>query len=81
MGVTEDSFGFREDDMDFVCENVCYVMLEDTCLNQDRYSNNNESEVVTRLALKYGTVFQEDENEIIEQLIIFIYKKEKEQLK
>ena len=43
MGVTEDSFGFREDDMDVVCENGCYVMLEDTCLNQDRYSNNSES--------------------------------------
>ena len=52
MSVTEDSFGFREEDMDVVCENVCYVILENTCLNQDRYSNNNEREVVTRLALK-----------------------------
>ena len=55
MGVTEDSFGFREDDMDVVCENVCYVMLEDTCLNQDRYSNNNESEVVfQKMKMKYS---------------------------
>ena len=56
-------------------------MLEDTCLNQDGHSNNNKCEVVTRLALKHGTVLQEDENEIFEQLIIFVYKKEKEQLK
>ena len=55
MGVTEDSFGFREDDMDVVCENGCYVMLEDTCLNQDRYSNNNESEVVFKMMkMKYS---------------------------
>ena len=55
-------------------------MEEDTCLNQDRYSSNDECEVVTRLALKHGTVLQGDKNEIFEQLIIFVYKKQKEQL-
>ena len=34
-----------------------------------------------RLALKHGTVLQRDENEIFEQLIMFVDKKEKEQLK
>ena len=47
-------------------------MLDDTCLNQDRYSNNDAREVVTRLALKLGI----DENEMFEKLIIFVYKKE-----
>ena len=50
-------------------------MLEENCLNQDRYSNNDGSEAVTRLALKRGTVLQEDEIEIFEQIIIFVYKK------
>ena len=36
---------------------------------------------MTRLALKHGSVLQEDENEIFEQLIIFVRKKEKKQLK
>ena len=36
---------------------------------------------MTKLALKHGTVLQGDENEIFEQLLIFVYKKEKEQLK
>ena len=36
---------------------------------------------VNRLALKHGTVLQRDENEIFEQLIMFVDKKEKEQLK
>ena len=53
-----------------------HSLEEVTCLNQDRYSNNDECEVVTRLALKHGT----DNNEIFEQLIIFVYKKQKEQL-
>ena len=56
-------------------------MLEDTCLNHDRYSNNDKCEVVTKPALKHGTVLQGHENEIFEQLIIFVYEKEKEQLK
>ena len=56
-------------------------MLEDTCLNQDRYSNNDESKAVTKLALKQDTVLQRDENEIIEQLIVFVYNKENQQLK
>ena len=55
-----------------------HSLEEVTCLNQDRYSNNNECEVVTRLALQHGTVLQN--NEIFEQLIIFVYKKQKEQL-
>ena len=37
--------------------------------------------MVTRLVLKHGTVLQEDENETFKQLIMFVYKKEKEQLK
>ena len=35
---------------------------------------------VPRLALKHGTVLQEYENEIFEQLIMVVYKKEKEKL-
>ena len=79
MGVTEESDknGCEEDNV--VCE--CHAVLEDTCLNQYSYSHNDKCEVVTRLALKHGTVVQGDENEIFEQLIIFVYKKEKEQLK
>ena len=88
MGVTEESdenycegsVEFDEED-NVVCENECHVVLEDFCLNQDRYSNNDECEVVTRLALKHGTVLQGDEVEIFEKLIIFAYKKEKGQLK
>ena len=88
MGVAEDSdknvcegsVGFGEKE-NVVCENECHVVLEDTCLNQDRYSNNDKCEVVAKLALKHGTVLQGDENEIFEQLIIFVHKKEKEQLK
>ena len=36
---------------------------------------------MTRLALKHGVVLQGDENKTFEQLIIFVDKKEKEQLK
>ena len=57
-----------------------HSLEEVTCLNQDRYSNNDECEVVTRLALQHGTVLQGDNNEIFEQLIIFVYKKQKEHL-
>ena len=88
MGVTEESdengcegfVGFGEED-NVVCENECHVVLEDTCLNQDRCSNNDKCEIVTRLALKHGTALQGDENEIFQQLIVFVYMKEKEQLK
>ena len=88
MGVTEESeengyqgsVGFGEED-NVVCENECHVVLEDTCLNQDWYSNKDEFEIVTRLAMKHSRVLQGDENEIFEQLIIFANKKEKEQLK
>ena len=55
-----------------VCENECHVVLEDTCLNQDCYSNNDKSKVITKLALKHDTVLQGDENEIFEQLIVCI---------
>ena len=49
MGVTEESdetgcegsVGFGEEE-NIVCENECHVVLEDTCLNQDRYNNNDE---------------------------------------
>lgn len=34
-------------------------MLGDTCLNLERYSNNDECEVVARLALQHETVLQE----------------------
>ena len=88
MGVAEDSdksgcegsvgFGVEEN---VVCENECHVVLEDTCLNQDQYNKNDKCEVVTKLAVKHGTVLQGDENEIFEQLIIFVHKKDKEQLK
>ena len=88
MGVVEESdkngcegsVGFGEEE-NVLCQNECHVVLEDTCLNQDGYSNNDRSEVVTKLALKHGRVLQGDKNEIFEQLIIFVYKKEKEQLK
>ena len=36
--------------------------------------------MVTRLALKHGTFLQENENKIFEQFIMFVHKKEKEQL-
>ena len=80
VGVTEESdknnsegsVGFGEED-NAVFENEGYVVLEDTCLNQDQYSNNDDCEAVTRLALKCVTVLQGDENEIFEQLIIFVY--------
>ena len=88
MGVAKESvengcvgsveFGEEEN---LVCENQCHVVLEDTCLNQDGYSNNAKREVLTTLALKHGTVLQGDENEIYEQFIVFVYKKEKQQLK
>ena len=64
-----------------VCENQFHVVLEDTCLNQDYYGNNGKSEVVTKLALKHGTVLLGNEKEIFEPLILFVYKKRKEQLK
>ena len=76
----EGSARFGEEE-NVVCENECHVVLEDTCLNQDRYSNNDKCKVVTKLALKNCTDLQGDENEILEQVIIFVYKKEKEQLK
>ena len=47
-------------------------MLNDTCLNQDRYSNNDAREVVTRLALKLGI----DENEILKNSLYLYIKKE-----
>ena len=76
----EGSVEFGEEE-NVVCENECHVVLEDTCLNQDCYSNNDKSEVVTKLPLKHGTVLQGDENEIFVQLIVFVYNKEKQQLK
>ena len=36
---------------------------------------------MTKLALKHGTVLQGDKNEIFEEFNIFVYKKEKKQLK
>ena len=39
----EGSVGFGEED-NVVCENECLVVLKDTCLSQDRYSNNDECE-------------------------------------
>ena len=42
----EGSLEFGEEE-NVVCENECHVVLEDTCLNQDCYSNNDKSEVVT----------------------------------
>ena len=54
MGVPKESVengceGFVEfcEEENVVCENECHVVLEDTCLNQDCYSNNDKSEVVT----------------------------------
>ena len=76
----KDSVQFGEEE-NVVCESECHVVLEDPCLNQDCYGNNEKKEVVTKLALKHGIVLQGDENEIFEQLIIFLYKKEKEQSK
>ena len=64
-----------------MCENESHVLLENTCLNQDCYSNKGKSKVMTKLALKHDTVLQGDEKEIFEQLILFLYKREKQQLK
>ena len=50
-------------------------MLEDTCLNQDCYSNNDKSDVVTKLALKHDTVLQGDENNLNNSLYLYIRKK------
>ena len=58
-----------------VCKNECHVMLEDTCLNQDCYSNNGKSDVVTKLALKHDTVLQGDENNLNNSLYLYIRKK------
>ena len=58
----QDSAEFGEENV--VCENECHDVLEDTCLNQDGYSNNDWSEVMPKFALKHDTVLQEDENEI-----------------
>ena len=63
MGVTEEpdengcqgSVGFGEED-NVVCQDECHVVLEDNFLNQELYSNNDEFDVVTRLAMKYGRV-------------------------
>ena len=87
MGMTEESDenglegSVRFGEEDSVYENECCVLLEDTFLNQYWYSNNDECEVVTRLALKHGTVLQGVENEIFKQLSIVVYKKGKGQLK
>ena len=70
----EGSAEFGEED-NVECENEFHIVLEDTRLNQDRYSNNDEYEVVTRMALKYGTVLQGNEIEIFD--ITFVYRKEK----
>ena len=40
-------------------------MFVDTSLNQDGYSNNDKSELMTKLALKHGTVLKGDKNEWI----------------
>ena len=76
----EGSAGFSEED-NAVCENEFHFVLEDTCVNQDQYINNVNFEVINKLALKNGTDLKEDENEIFEQLVMFLYTKEKEQLK
>ena len=88
MGVAKESVkNGREGSLEFgeeenvACENECHIVLEDTCLNQDCYSNNDKSKVMTKLALKHDIVLHGDENEIFEQLIVFVYKKEKQQLK
>ena len=52
-------------------------MLEDTYLNQDWYSKSDKDDVLTKLALKYGTFIQRNENEIFEQLSIFVYQKKR----
>ena len=54
----EGSVGFGEEEYG-LSENDCHVVL-DTCLNQSWYSNNDECEVVTRLALKHGAILQQD---------------------
>ena len=84
MGVAKESVkNGREGSLEFgeeenvACENECHIVLEDTCLNQDCYSNNDKSKVMTKLALKHDIVLHGDENEIFEQLIVFVYKKER----
>ena len=71
------SVGFGEEES-VMCD---VTVLQDTCLNQEGYSNNDKCGVVTKLALKHATVLQGDENEIFEQHIVFVYKKEKKELK
>ena len=57
----ENSVGSGKEDH-VMCENECHVVLENICLNQDLYNNNDECEVVTRHALKHATVLQGDGN-------------------
>ena len=59
-----DSVWFDEEE-NVACEIECHLVLEDTYLNPDRYSNNDEFELVTRLALKHGTVLQGEENDYL----------------
>ena len=47
----ETSVGFREGDRG-VHENKCHVVLEDTSLNQDGYSNNDDCQVMTTISHK-----------------------------
>ena len=53
---------------------ICRINLVFIPLNNNNNSNNNDDECerVTRLALKHGTVSQEDENERFKDLNVCI---------
>ena len=70
----EGSVEFGEEE-NVVCENECHVVLEDTCLNQDCYSNNDKSKVMTKLALKHDKILQGDENDLTNSLFLYTRKK------
>ena len=54
----EGSLEFGEEE-NVVCENECHVVLEDTCLNQDCYSNNDKSKVMTNWHLNMIKFYKE----------------------
>ena len=58
-----------------MCENECHIVLEVTCLNQDCHSNNDKSEVVTKMALKHDTVLQGDEIRYLNNSMYLYIKK------
>lgn len=60
--------------------NERFVVLEDGCLNRERWSDNEEREVPKIWALKRSAVLKENENEILKQLKLLSGKDKKGRL-